>query len=116
MTEFGPHKKTKDGYQSWCRECASAKYKERYAEKYRFSQLKRRYGITQQEYEELAEKQGHTCANPNCDEPLTTTSHLDHCHETGKVRGILCPGCNVGLGHFGHNVEKLKGAIEYLNG
>lgn len=39
---------------------------------------------------------------------------IDHCHKTGKVRGILCDGCNVGLGSFGDNPKTLKLAIAYL--
>ena len=41
--------------------------------------------------------------------------HLDHCHKTGKIRGLLCGSCNVGLGHFKDNVDTLYKAIQYLN-
>jgi hypothetical protein len=40
--------------------------------------------------------------------------HIDHCHKTGKVRGLLCGNCNVGLGHFKDSVELLQQAAEYL--
>jgi hypothetical protein len=40
--------------------------------------------------------------------------HVDHDHETGAVRGILCPACNHGLGHFGDSVPTLRSAIKYL--
>lgn len=40
---------------------------------------------------------------------------IDHCHVTGKVRGILCHKCNTGLGYFNEDVELLKSAISYLN-
>lgn len=39
---------------------------------------------------------------------------IDHCHTTGKIRGLLCGACNVGLGHFKDNVQSLENAIEYL--
>ena len=50
------------------------------------------------------------CGNP----PTGRKHHLDHCHGSGKLRGILCHNCNVGLGHFKDNVELLAKAIEYL--
>ena len=40
--------------------------------------------------------------------------HLDHCHETGRVRGWLCHGCNTGLARFGDNVERVAAALDYL--
>jgi hypothetical protein len=40
--------------------------------------------------------------------------HIDHCHASGKVRGILCLRCNTGLGSLGDNIESLKLAISYL--
>jgi hypothetical protein len=39
---------------------------------------------------------------------------VDHCHITGKVRGILCNGCNRGIGYLGDDVERLENAIKYL--
>lgn len=44
------------------------------------------------------------------------TPVIDHCHRTGKVRGILCQKCNVGLGKFGDTTHLLDAAIRYLNG
>lgn len=44
------------------------------------------------------------------------SSCADHCHQTERQRGILCPQCNSGLGHFKDNIEALSAAIEYLKG
>lgn len=78
--------------------------------------LKRKYGITHDEYLLLLESQGGRCAMCQTDEPRGqyNTFHIDHCHETGKIRGLLCHACNTGLGLIGDNVENLERAIEYL--
>jgi 5-methylcytosine-specific restriction endonuclease McrA len=48
-----------------------------------------------------------------CKEPMSAP-HLDHCHDRKKLRELLCPGCNKGLGHFRDNIEYLSNAIAYL--
>jgi len=75
------------------------------------------YGITQKGYEDLVAKQGGKCGV--CGRSLEETigkgrPHVDHDHETGKVRGILCHFCNVGLGNLGDSIEILEAAIAYL--
>ena len=60
----------------------------------------RRYGITEHDYKQLLETQKHQCAL--CDKPLSENNYtaIDHCHTTGKVRGILCRGCNMVLHYY----------------
>lgn len=41
-------------------------------------------------------------------------THIDHCHTTGKVRGLLCSKCNTGIGMFKENIITLKRAIRYI--
>lgn len=68
------------------------------------------------EFSRLWKEQDGICAV--CSDPLDlgpNRTHLDHCHETGKLRGLLCFGCNVGLGHFKDNLETLASAIKYLS-
>ena len=75
--------------------------------------LMKRYGITQFEYECMEEEQGGVCAictNPPCKRGL----FVDHCHKTGKVRGLLCSSCNTGLGYFKDKALRLFKAIAYL--
>jgi hypothetical protein len=77
--------------------------------------MRRTYGISMQEFDELVEFQGGKCAI--CFKPLDAINrraNIDHCHDTGKVRGILCTGCNTGIGHLGDNIEGLKKALYYL--
>lgn len=77
--------------------------------------LKCLYGITADEYDELSALQGHVCWV--CGKKETTKDgylHVDHCHKTGKVRGLLCGLCNRGIGALGDSIELLEKAIEYL--
>lgn len=75
-----------------------------------------RHGLTIPEYTSMYEAQGGRCAICNAHESeLDRVLSIDHCHDTLKVRGLLCQPCNVGLGHFRDNPEYLKAAIEYLS-
>lgn len=74
--------------------------------------LSSKYNLTDQEFEAIVLAQNNRCLL--CDTELTKP-HVDHCHSTGRVRGILCYHCNVGLGHFKDNPEVLARAIQYLS-
>lgn len=50
-----------------------------------------------------------------CENELNNKYVIDHCHKTGIVRAALCPRCNIGLGMFDDDVQKLQKAIEYIN-
>ncbi len=80
-------------------------------------QLKK-YGISLEQYNDLLRKQNGRCAicnsRPAGMQHSKTRLCVDHEHSTGKVRGLLCGGCNIGLGHFKHNIGILKNAIKYL--
>lgn len=85
--------------------------------------LRRTYGIEPGEYAARYIEQGGLCpicrqSIPNLLEDLDVDMRvgagIDHCHATGRVRGLLCSGCNRGLGSFNDDVERLQRAIEYL--
>lgn len=79
------------------------------------TKLKQRFGITLEEYETLLTLQNNQCllcGTSKCDSGHKLS--IDHCHKTGKIRGLLCKACNVGLGNFKDNQEALAKAIEYL--
>lgn len=85
--------------------------------------LKRSYGITADQYKEMLSSQNGVCVICKCREmSIAPTSkkyrhlHVDHCHTTGKIRGLLCSQCNTGLGSFKDSIENLKSAIRYLGG
>lgn len=78
------------------------------------ARLIRDYGITAGEYRALEEAQGALCAA--CGEPEKTRSRLcvDHCHDSGAVRGLLCTRCNVALGMLDDSAEKIRALLGYL--
>ena len=78
-------------------------------------QLKYRYDLSLEEYNSLLEKQNNVCDICGCDFSKDGDKEcVDHCHETGKIRGVLCNKCNTGLGMFKDNIGNLKNAILYL--
>lgn len=73
-----------------------------------------RYGLSMDDYESILAKQKGICAicgTPPGKRPLS----VDHCHDTGAVRGLLCHACNTGIGFLKDNTDLLKKAIKYLN-
>jgi len=76
-------------------------------------QLKNKFGITLEQYNEMLESQGGVCAI--CKQSCGTGKSLavDHCHKTKKIRGLLCQHCNTGFGQFRENREYLISAIAY---
>lgn len=82
----------------------------------RKTHLKRKYGISLDEYNVQLEKQEFKCAL--CGGNETHDKHkvlaVDHCHKTGKIRGLLCFKCNSGLGSFNDDINLLIKAITYL--
>ena len=97
-------------------------YQKEYARKNRdriYKQsLTRKYGMTQDEYEMMYESQNGLCAI--CENKCVNKQHkgnlcVDHCHETKKVRGLLCHKCNTMLGLANDNPEILEKARNYLS-
>lgn len=80
----------------------------------RIEQVAVTYGLSEQEYMALIEKQANRCAICGSKDEGKVLC-VDHDHNTGKVRGLLCHNCNVGLGNFKDNSEVLASAIGYLN-
>lgn len=74
------------------------------------------YGLTLEAYDEMVTKQDGCCAICKTFEPLTRTGvwPIDHCHETGRVRALLCNSCNLGLGAFRDDPDRLRAAAEYV--
>lgn len=120
-TEYAKSSAKRNGLQSYCRACATTRRKDSAPTKYnaeldRWRQMKYKYGLTQEGFLSLWDSQGGCCAV--CASQLSRTEkrgvNVDHNHETGEVRGLLCETCNTGLGLLKDSVDVLEAAITYL--
>ena len=115
-TEFYPRKNRPNGLTAWCKVCLK-EHADRYKEEAKKTRRYRDFGINRNEYDKLYSEQDGLCAI--CKRPESDIQQnslcVDHDHDTGRIRGLLCHDCNVGLGRFKDNTESLKMAIEYLN-
>lgn len=80
----------------------------------RRTHLRRKYGITIEHYDEMLASQGGACAICHRSPRPDISLHVDHCHESGTIRGLICFRCNNALGDFGDDPELLQRAISYL--
>jgi len=127
---FTSNKGNYDGYgfSTYCKSCQKKRndeYKKKFPWIIQYKRWARRieeqYGITPDDYYRMWSEQdgcckickgwfrGKTNGGSEC-----VTFCVDHCHNTGKVRGLLCRDCNTGLGHFKDNTKRLEDAIDYL--
>lgn len=77
----------------------------------------KRYGLSLEGFKEMLKKQNGKCAI--CDASKNSDGkslYVDHCHETGKIRGLLCRKCNTGIGLLGDNMNGILKAKDYLEG
>lgn len=133
LEDFYIRKDRKDGHAGYCKAChkiSHAKYYKANAEhvkakasefkknnpdKYKtytkINHLRTTYGITPEDLVTLQTEQNHRC---KCCGVQSNKLHIDHCHKTGKIRGLLCQKCNMGIGLFNDNPELLIKASNYL--
>ena len=105
-------KRRLDGYFGNCRACATkVQKKRRTKEIIKNDNLWNMYGIDLEDYKRMYQMQDGKCRICRADFP---TLAVDHCHNTSNIRGLLCRGCNVGLGNFKDSIENLRNAIIYL--
>ena len=81
--------------------------------KNRKNQLKKKYSMSEDDYNTLLKLQNKKCKICKKD-PEPIKLDVDHDHITGKIRGLLCGTCNRGLGNFKDNIDLMKAAIKYL--
>lgn len=143
VAEFGKQSVRPDGLEVACKQCmkaraisryrnpekrkkileTGARWRERNPDADADKTLRRKYGITLAQYDELFELQGGVCAL--CKKGETTKRRkkgegrerlaVDHCHDTGRVRGLLCFKCNTAIGSLGDTEEDARKVVEYLS-
>lgn len=106
----------KDDYKRRAKEWNAQNRKKRKSIKHN-SRIRRTFSISPEQYNQLlVAQQGH-CGNPNCvstEKDQKFFWHLDHCHDTGAIRGFLCHGCNVALGLLKEDKNRILGLLQYL--
>lgn len=136
LEEFYRSKNASDGDSGYCKPCSLSRQREWRAkdadhlkayersrpkvdyETRRAAQLRREYGIEPQDFDRMVSDQGGRCAV--CDEqpePIRGRRiglFVDHCHDTGEVRGLLCSRCNTGIGQMRDDPRIMRAAIAYV--
>jgi len=133
-TEYYKDKSKKDGHCSSCKSCLyiysqtterkaavnrqSKRWRknnpEKSAQSVTNANLRYKYGISLDEYDVMYKTCKGLCEICNKEEGAGKRLAVDHCHETGEVRGLLCFACNTSLGKFNDSISTLEKAIKYL--
>lgn len=121
LSEYYKDKSHKDGLAYKCKPCANmaiATWKRNNPEQHKIHQkrrdLKSKYNISMEKFNELLLVQNNKCKICNTEFKTEKGTHIDHCHTTGNIRGLLCANCNVLLGMSKDSIDILKSAQIYL--
>ena len=107
LDDFHKNKSRKDNRSGICKKCT------------RNSHYKRTFGISLEEYSKMLEDQNGVCAICSCfptakeNSPYSNLA-VDHCHTSGRIRGLLCSSCNTGIGLLGDTTTNIRAALNYL--
>jgi len=134
LDQYSHDKTQHDGHARQCKACAYTRHKEwvsrhpgysaekhrrgreKAPERYADYSRKRNHGLNPGDYGRMLAAQGGGCAICGTTDPGNGKSfHVDHCHVHGNIRGLLCQGCNTGLGQFRDNATTLRQAADYLD-
>ena len=135
LSSFNKNSETHDGYRYTCKTCrknrvpANPKFsKQTRKPSKKYTRVKktphssvskavyyrlRKYNLSLDEYHEMINRQDGLCAI--CSVDLGEKFCVDHCHDSGAVRGLLCYSCNTGIGLLGDSPERLRLALSYLD-
>lgn len=117
MSKFHKNSNRKDGHDNRCKECKrrSFVYTDEMYIRNKRNNLMSKFGLTLEDYNEMFDKQNGCCAICGTHQAeLTRSLAVDHSHENGHIRGLLCQPCNTALGKFKDSIEMLDKASQYL--
>ncbi len=101
-------------YRSWCIDCEYENYDRK---RHRKRNYKHNYNMTINDYDNMFNKQDGRCAicgSGNSNRKSSEKFYVDHNHETGKIRGLLCHNCNSALGHIKDDTRILQNMLHYI--
>ncbi|MAO21337.1 MAG: hypothetical protein CMJ25_11365 [Phycisphaerae bacterium] len=101
---FYKNPKRSTGLHNECKPCQNARR--------RSNKRVTAYGVTPVQFNKMLEQQGGACAI--CGTSIDQKAHVDHCHTSGKVRGLLCNNCNTAIGKLKDNPEIIQSALDYV--
>ncbi len=126
LSEYSPEKGKAFDVTSWCKVCINNIKIKRYTlRRGREIHLKHKYKLSTEEYDAMLEEQNSVCAccgreetrivgRNNRSEGKIPMLHVDHCHATGLIRGLLCSSCNQALGLLGEDPDRIKSLLRYI--
>ena len=123
VEDFPKDKAYPDGRKRQCKHCRNASRREwrrsnpaKHAKESRRWNLRVNYGLEPEDYEEILKSQDHRCAVCLKHETEVPRQRLyvDHCHDSGEVRGLLCSHCNAGIGNLMDSPALLREALRYV--
>ena len=113
-SSFSRNPNNTDGQSYDCRQCVRRHNKLYYSRVGHTKHIERKYGISRDDFIAMLNEQGNACAICRSPQHGGKNWHVDHDHTTGINRGILCSGCNLGIGGMRDNPETLIAAAAYL--
>jgi hypothetical protein len=123
LTEFPKDNRKPGRLQAQCKKCQNVRIsiwrnnnKDKHAATTKRSRVKRQFGLTDEMFHNILASQEFKCAICGTLEPTGKypVFNVDHCHATGKVRGLLCHHCNTGIGNLKDDPEIVLKALKYL--
>lgn len=128
FTDFYKEKKSYDGHGGYCKPCVREytndnreaararvnRWQSKNADRVAAKRRERQYGITDEQFRDMLDRQGNCCAICAREFNKSMPPCVDHNHETGQVRALLCHSCNVGIGNLGEDPERIRAAAKYL--
>ena len=119
LTRFSKSSIKKSGYRGDCKSCQQITKRKWSNTNYHRDYEKNRklistYGITLKDFRQKLECQEYKCEICKCTIADDKHTHVDHCHTTGKVRGLLCSKCNHAMGLVNENTTTLHNMINYI--